>query len=153
MRNSYDLAKERLRQILGSRLADKLVEETKRASTEYAKLVSGITAKALEDRMALTNDELAEARFNLVREEAAEILKTCMAVFVACEVVRLSCVLHSAQNISMTEYVTHVVGHYEDEQKKRRDEKIANIVEAITAYASVDEEDIHHAAKSHSSGN
>ena len=152
MSDDFNPARDRLRQILGNRMADKLVEESKSAAATYAKNLSDLTTKTLKDRMSLTDDELVEPRFDLVREEAAEILKSLMGVFISCQVVNLSCVLHNALETSMTSYVTHVVGHYEAEQKKRKLEKVVSLVEALRDNEP-DDNDIHHAAKAHSSGN
>lgn len=149
MSDPFNVARERLCQLVGNRLAEKLIEDNKKAAAVYAKNISDVTVKAFQDRYSLTADELTEPRFNLVRDEAVELLKSCISVFISCEVLNLSCVLHNALEVSMAAFVSHAVGHYEVEQKKRR---IESIVEALIDNEP-DENDIHHAAKAHSSGN
>lgn len=154
MSNDDHTSRARLTQLLGDRLADKLIEESKKASAEYSKLLLDITVKALKDRMTLTDDELAESRFNLVREEATALLQICMSSLIACEVVNLSCALHGEQDTSMTAYVIHVVSHYESEQKKRKAKYAADVVDALlTKVEEAHEDQLHHIAKTHSSGN
>ena len=144
--------KERLRSLLGDRLANQLVIDILKANSDLQKVLLSSILKAHDDRVALTSDELAERKYDNVRVEALACVKQLMMSAALCSTVNAGCVIARGQGHPMAAFVAHVASHYEDELAAPRG--AADLTAELRTHNELPSDDvIEHMAKAHSSNN
>lgn len=145
---------DRLRALLGDRLADKLLNDNTRAVCSYTKAIYELTFKTVNDRTDLINDELSQPGFNKCREEVLACLAQDITSKMACEVTTMSCVVHIGMHQSMADYISHAAIHFEIEMAREKTETVTKLVDSLKAIGSLKKDEVlAQAAKAHSSNN
>lgn len=148
--------KDRLARLVGTRLANKLIIELLQSNSDLQRTLMRETPKAINSRMDLVRDELSEKRFEGVRDEALDCVKSLMASSAICSAINVSCVIAHSQSQPLSVFVAHVASHYEEELTTQRGAPAdINVVlhEHGERISPIEEKDLEHAAKAHSSNN
>lgn len=146
-------SKERLTNLLGSRLANKLLSELLKANADLQKILLNEVLKAVNSRLKLVGDDLNEKRFEHTREDALDCIRHLMASAALCSTINISCIIAHGQGQSMSAFIAHASEHYEDELATPREDKEDVVTSLREQIEHVEDEDLEHMAKAHSSGN
>jgi len=106
---------EAARNLLSTRLLDKLVDETAQSADHTSRDITRIIHAALEARRGLINDELPTSLNSEDREAILAEFTAQQARMLLCSLMRLSVTLSISIGDNMPLYVGHAAKHWEEE--------------------------------------
>lgn len=146
--------RERLRSLVGNRLADKMIADVLRANVDLSKMVLKATLKSVDDRMGLAADDLIEGRFNDVREEALACIRHLMVTAALCDSLSLCCLIAHGQEQPMAVFITHAIEHYTTELETVHEKPDEDVVVMLRKRSEqIGDKKLEQMAKAHSSNN
>ena len=147
-------AHKKFERLLGERLAKKINDDGKAATTVYRQALCDLTIDTIKNRLDLVRDEIGESRFNAIREELLLTYTQAFTAELTCQLSSLCALLHVSLRKRAAEFIAHMAVHFDAEEEDHRVSQLSSLLEMLKgAQHEHDAETVHAAAKDYSSNN